>query len=399
MISVSEAKAIIEKSIVQGMEPVVMPILEALGHVLAQDVEASIDIPAFEQSSRDGYAIRYTDKNESLKIVGEIAAGSMVKNILEKGEAMRIFTGAPLPDGADTVIMQENTRVHYGTITCQEGSLQKGSYVRHRGAEISAGSLALQKNTHLSPASIGFLAGIGVGEVSVYPLPSVSIIITGKELQLPGKKLIYGQVYESNSYSLRAALQQVGIRTIQISEADDEVALVRDKLKRALIDSDLVLVTGGVSVGDYDVVVEAAEQCGVKKGFHTVSQRPGKPLYFGMKDRIPVFGLPGNPSSVLTCFYNFVLPVLERLSNRSRGQKIVHAQLTKSGIKSKGLTHFLKGYFERGSVTPLGAQESFQLSSFAMANCLICLQEDKADYQEGEIVEVLLLPHPYYHDR
>lgn len=391
MISVTEAKAIIQKSITV-LPPVELSLMDAAHHTLAQDVFATIDIPAFEQSSMDGYAIRFADKNLPLKLTGEMAAGTTETFIINLGEAARIFTGAPLPVGADTVVMQEKILLENGGLIIKDEGLRQGGNVRNKGAEVKAGSLAIKQGTYLSPAAIGFLAGIGVTKVTVYPMPSVSIIVTGKELQTPGNLLAPGQVYESNSYSLRAALQQAGITTINVVQADDDLDELKNILANALSSCHMVLLTGGVSVGDYDFVIEATKLCGVQQQFHKVAQRPGKPLYFGMKERKPVFGLPGNPSSVLSCFYNYVLPALEGLSNKKSSFKKVAASLTKAYSKPRGLTNFLKGYYDAGKATALDAQESFRLSSFAQANCLICLEEERTDYAEGDTVEVFLLP-------
>jgi molybdopterin molybdotransferase len=391
MISVAEAKAIIKESITP-LPPVQLSLLQAAHHTLAHDVVASMDIPAFEQSSMDGYAIRFADKDSPLKITGKMAAGATGNFVILAGETARIFTGAPLPDGADTVVMQEKVTVDNGLVKIKDDGLKRGTNVRNKGAEARAGGLAIEQGALLSPAAIGFLAGIGMTNVFVYPMPSVSIIVTGNELQTPGKALSAGQVYESNSYSLRGAMQQAGISTINVVQADDDLDKLKSSLDEALTISDVVLLTGGVSVGDYDFVIEATGACGVQQKFHKVAQRPGKPLYFGMKGRKPVFGLPGNPSSVLSCFYNYVLPALERLSNKKSSLVKTSAALAKNYSKQKGLTHFLKGHYENGAATPLGAQESFRLSSFAQANCLICLEEERADYVVGETVEVILLP-------
>ncbi len=391
MISVAEAKAVIAKSITP-LQPVQLPLAEAAGHTLANNVFATIDIPAFQQSSMDGYAIRYADRNNTLKICGELAAGTAEIFFLNEGDAARIFTGAPLPNGADTVVMQEKVLVQAGTVTVVDEALKPGSNVRPKGSEINAGTMAMEEGDYLWPAAIGFLAGIGVTKVFVYPMPSVSIIVTGKELQTPGNVLLAGQVYESNSFSLRAALQQAGVKNIQVVMADDDLQILKNILHDALLKTDVVLLTGGVSVGDYDFVLEAAGLCGVQQYFHKVKQRPGKPLYFGMKNTKPVFGLPGNPSSVLSCFYNYVLPALEKMCNKKRGIKKVQALLTSNLIKVKGLTQFLKGHYENGSATPLNAQDSYRLSSFAHANCLIVLEEEKTTYATGETVEVYLLP-------
>lgn len=393
MISVSEAKQIIQDSI-EPLAPVIVSLQEAAGLVLAEDVYASVDIPAFIQSSMDGYAFAYQDysENKKLQIAGEIPAGFDKVFENSSGKAVRIFTGAPVPSGADTVVMQEKVTVENKSLLIHDKQLIKGSNTRPIGAEIKSGDLALPFKTFLSPAAIGFLAGIGASQVKVFPKPKVTIIVTGKELQQPGKQLQSGQVYESNSLTLKAALYQLHIFNIEILSSDDDLGLLQETLANALQTSDVVLLTGGVSVGDYDFVLRAAELCGIEKEFHKVKQRPGKPLYFGKKQRKVVFGLPGNPSSVLTCFYEYVIPALEQLTMRRNIIKAEQQTLGKAYTKKTSLTHFLKGKKEGNFVFPLDAQESFRLSSFANANCLICLPEDKEEFKEGDLVEIHLLP-------
>ena len=398
MISVIEAKKIISEN-VSLLEPVTLSLPESAGLVLAEDVYASMDIPAFPQSSMDGYAFSFEGwkKHKRLKITGEVAAGNKETFTLEPKNTVRIFTGAAVPAGADTVIMQEKVKIDSspdseGELKIEDETLQKGNNVRAQGSEIKAGELALQKESVLSPAAIGFLAGIGITDVKVYPNPSIAIVITGNELQWPGIPLQHGQVYESNSFGLKAGLQQLHINDIKILYATDKPEIVTDTLKRALQQSDVVLVTGGISVGDYDFVLEAAIECGVEKLFHKIKQRPGKPLYFGRKENKLVFGLPGNPSSVLTCFYQYVIPALEKISKRKIGLQIIKVPLAKAFQKNTGLTHFLKGFYNGKTAVPLDAQESYRLSSFAKANCLIQVDEDITSLKEGELVDVYLLP-------
>lgn len=393
MISVTEARKIISENI-PAPEPVTLPISDAAFLVLAEDIYASMDIPAFPQSSMDGYAFSFNDwqKNKKLKIVGEVAAGSSESFRLPAGNAVRIFTGAAVPPGADTVVMQEKVKTDNGEIIIEDENLKPGNNVRPKGSEIKAGTLALQKDSTLSPAAIGFLAGMGITDVKVYPNPSISIIITGNELQQPGKPLQYGQVYESNSFALKAVLQQLNITGIQVYYVPDKPEIVTDTLKRALQQSDVVLLTGGISVGDYDFVLQATNECGVIQLFHKIKQRPGKPLYFGMKDQKLVFGLPGNPSSVLTCFYQYVLPAIEKLTKRKITLLAIQSPLSGSYQKAAGLTHFLKGSYDGRVATPLDAQESYRLSSFATANCFIQVNEETTSCNEGELVTVYLLP-------
>ena len=391
MITVAEAKNLISSHIIP-LAPVQLNLEQACGHILAKDVYASCDIPAFRQSSMDGYALKFADHENELQLIGEMAAGTSDSFVLNGGETSRIFTGAPLPEGADTVVMQEKISLRNGKITLQDKNLQQGSNVRNQGSEIKAGELAMAKGSLLSPAAIGFLAGIGSTVLDVYPMPKISIIVTGKELQQPGLQLNFGQVYESNSYSLSAALKLEGIVQVKIFQADDELSILTSVLQTALKDSDVVLLTGGVSVGDYDFVIEASRRCDVEEVFHKVKQKPGKPLFFGKKDRQLIFGLPGNPSSVLSCYYNYVLPAINQLAQKENAVKEINAVLTTAYQKPAGLTHFLKGSYVDGKVSLLSAQESFRLSSFAQANCLICLNEIQEFFSAGDMVKVMLLP-------
>jgi molybdopterin molybdotransferase len=391
LLNVNEAKSAILQQ-VKTLTPIKLALMEALGHVLAADIYATLDIPAFKQSSMDGYAVRFEDRMNALSIVGEMAAGTSSAISITNGETARIFTGAPVPDGADTVVMQEKVTVESDHITIQDPLLKHASNTREKGSEVKSGALAIQKGTFLTPAALGFLAGIGETEVLVYPMPKVGIILTGKELQSPGKPLSAGQVYESNSFSLRGALAKAGVDEVSIYFADDDLQTLTDILATAIDANDLVVLTGGVSVGDYDFVVEAAMRCGVEKIFHKVKQKPGKPLYFGTLENKLIFGLPGNPSSVLNCFYQFVLPAVEAVSGRAVNDRLVEAILETPYEKAAGLTHFVKAIYSNGYVKPLGAQESFRMSSFANANCMIRLEENSTSCAKGDKVMVYLLP-------
>lgn len=392
MISVAEAKRLISEHTV-SLEPILVKIDNASGLSLAEDIYAKYDIPAFRQSSMDGYAIKFEDRDKVLTLIGEMAAGTTAKLSIQEAETCRIFTGAAVPDGADTVVMQEKVTLQHNKVIIDDQGLQDGANIRNQGAEVKADQLAMKKGTFLNPAAIGFLAGIGIAELTVFPLPKVSIIITGNELQKPGNPLNFGQVYESSSYSLCAALKAEGIYNIQLFEAADDLHQLSRLLEDALLSSDIVLLTGGVSVGDYDFVIAASKICGVEQVFHKVKQKPGKPLFFGKKGSKLVFGLPGNPASVLSCYYNYVLPTVKKLSNQPNNIIEVSAKLAKGYQKPIGLMHFLKGSYIAGEVIPLNAQESFRLSSFAAANCLICLKEEQDLVKAGETVKILILPH------
>ena len=402
MISVEEAKKIITENII-ALQPVQLPLQKAAGKILAEDVYSSVDIPAFPQSSMDGYAFLFSQWQQHKKLIieGEIAAGSEAEILLAEGKAIRIFTGAPVPPGADTVVMQEKVTVQNSTLIIEDKAIRQGTNVRPKGSEMKAGELALKKGGLLSPAAIGFLAGIGISAIKVFPHPSISIIITGKELQQAGNPLQYGQVYESNSFTLTSALHQLHMNDVKIFRTDDDLEILTGILQQALQQTDVVLLTGGISAGDYDFVLQAATNCGVTKLFHKIKQRPGKPLYFGKKARLNdlvgqenklVFGLPGNPSSVLTCFYEYVLTALSILTGQQLILQTINAPIEKPFSKTNTLTHFLKGFYNGETVSVLDAQESYRLSSFAKANCLIKIDEEVTQCNKGEMVEVHLLP-------
>lgn len=387
MISVDEAKQLIKDN-VEVSPSIKLALKDAVGFVLAEDVYSKIDFPPFNQSNVDGYAIAFKDANEQLIINGISAAGNNENIKLSSKHAMRIFTGAPVPENADTVVMQEKVIVENDILTIEDDKLQQGLNFRAKGKDIKQGSLALHKDELLTAGAVGFLTALGLTEVNVYAKPSVSIIITGNELQQPGKNLQYGQVYEANSFMLKAALNQLHFNDVEVYHVDDNLERLTSTLNNALNKTDVVLLCGGVSVGDYDFVLRASMNCDVEKIFHKVKQRPGKPLYFGKKEKKLVFGLPGNPSSVLTCFYEYVVDALGMIMKKKSFIKIAKAVLQNEYTKIDGLTFFLKGWLENDAVTALDAQESYRLSSYAMANCLIELDENRIIYKAGEEVEV-----------
>lgn len=390
IISVEQAKSIIASNVVP-LPVIRMPLERSAFLMLAEDVIAPNDVPGFRQSAMDGYAIKYLDyvTGGTLLVKDEMAAGEIKQIQIIQNQAVRIFTGAAIPAFADTVVVQEKVRIVENRLIILDNKLQQGDNVRGQGSEVNAGTIALKSGGYLGPGAIGFLASIGVTEVVVFPRPGIHLIITGKELKKPGEKLLRGQVYEANSYTLHAALQKLHFNDVKTHFVDDDLQALKEVLKTALVQADLILITGGVSVGDYDFVIESTIHCAVTQMFHQIKQKPGKPLYFGMKDRIPVFGLPGNPASVLTCFYEYVLPALANICQQEQLLlPVQYKKLTKAVKKKAGLTCFLKGYFKEDMVEPLVAQESYRLSSFARSNCLICLSNTKEIYHPGEIVEI-----------
>jgi molybdopterin molybdotransferase len=304
---------------------------------------------------------------------------------------MRIFTGAPLPEGSDTIVMQEKVIVKPSGIEITDHLIEKGTFVRKRGSELKKDELVLKAGAVISAPVAGLLASLGMNQVKVYPRLAVSIIATGNELQMPGKPLQKGQVYESNIFFLQAALKPFTENLNAVVYVEDNLDKIEQALSRAVVNNDLVILTGGVSVGDYDFVRKAADRIGVQCIFHRVKQKPGKPLYFGTKEKKLVFGLPGNPASVVSCFYEYVLPAIRYMLHLP-GEMLITAILKDDFRKVKNLTQFLKAYIADGEVEILEAQESYRLRSFAIANCLVALDEDRLDYKKGETVTVRLLP-------
>ncbi len=389
MISVTQAKNLVLSNI-QSLGSTNVDLSNALGLMLAQDIYAPGDFPPFPQSAMDGYAFNFNNwNNTTLKVKGIVQAGETQQSEINNQHAVRIFTGAPVPAGLDTVVMQEKVTVEQECITIHDLNLKKGANVRLQGAEIKKGAIALHSGTYLSAGAIGFIAGLGINHFNVIPKPAVSILVTGKELQKPGNPLGHGQVYESNSYAVTAALAQQQIVNVTAQIVDDDMELLTRIIESELLKSDMVLLTGGVSVGDYDFVTKALRNAGVNTIFHKVKQKPGKPLLFGKKGNKVIFGLPGNPSSVLTCFYEYVMLAIQHLMGLpSPLVKTGYLPLLSDYNKNAGLTHFLKARVTANGVKPLDAQESFKMSSFARADCLIILDEENTVYQKGDLVAV-----------
>jgi molybdopterin molybdotransferase len=392
MTTVTEAKKLIMEA-TRVLPAISLPLLEARGQILAEAIVSSVDMPPFDQSAMDGYAFAMESafSEKPFLVMGEIAAGGQATVRLAPGEAMRIFTGAPVPPGADTVVMQEKIRRDGDQLWIDDLLLKKGGNVRPQSSQTKKGATALHAGTPLTPAAIGLLAGLGITHVMVHAKPRIALLITGSELAAPGTALVGGQVFESNSFALMAALQQLNIQPTLVYRSRDDEPQITAHLRAGIEQCDLVIATGGISVGDYDLVKKSMDNCGVETVFYKVKQKPGKPLFFGKCGSTLLFGLPGNPSAVLTCFYEYIVPAIEKMSG-SPGLSKREAQktLTEGFTKKAGLTYFLKGKVEGSEVAPLHAQESYQMSSFALADCLIVLEEDKTEYLKGETVSVHL---------
>jgi len=393
LIPVSEALDAVLRTVKAG--PVISVVTEdASGYVLAQTVKSPYLSPPFDNSAMDGYAFRFDDhvKGKPILIVGEVPAGKKFKRKLKSGEAVRIFTGAAVPDGADSVVMQERIFLKEDRLLIRDEKIFRGANIRKAGSQLKKGAVAIDKGTFLNSGAIGYLSALGIASVKVFSLPSVAIIVTGDELIAPGRKLLPGQIFESNGATLKSVLQTDILTNIKIFRTKDTFEATRKVFQKAFASFDIVLFSGGISEGDYDFVGKVLTAEKVKTVFYKVKQKPGKPLYFGRKGRKYIFGLPGNPASVLTCYYEYVRPAIRCFQNHSqKNTNTLQLPLTATLNKKPGLTHFLKAFTDFKSVTPLPGQESYIMKSFVEANCFIVLNEATEIINAGEFVDVHLL--------
>lgn len=390
MISVSQAIKIITDSVpVNAVEQVSLK--DMSNGVLASDVVANINMPPFRQSAMDGYALCIHDK-EVYTLIGEVKAGDNHEPVLEKGQAIRIFTGAPVPKTANAVVMQEKVVATNNIITLQN-SVTKNANIRPVGEQITKGKIALKKGTKLTPAAVGYLSSLGVTTVSVYKKPKVAIAVTGNELVVPGNSLLHGQIYESNAIMLKTALSSVIQCSCTVNTIADVYENTKDTIESLLKTNDIVLLTGGISVGDYDFVGKALKALAVEEQFYKIKQKPGKPLFFGKKDNTYVFALPGNPAAALTCFYIYVYPLLQLIM----GNKNCHLPTTKEKsatdfIKKGDRAQFLKAHFKNGKVNILEGQSSAMLQTYAIANAFVYVPEHQSNIAINDFVNVIHLP-------
>ena len=369
-------------------------VANAARHILSQNIYAPIALPPFRQSSMDGYAIRFCENEQNVfHITDEIKAGDSANLMMQPGDAVRIFTGAPVPENADAVVIQEKSTVESSTLTIAE-SPTEGQNIRSIGSLIANDSLALAKGHYITPASIGLLLSLGIEKVQVYKAPKVAIIVTGNELVTTGKPLEKGQLYESNGATLKAALYQQGIEEVSNFYAKDTLKETEAVLEKALETSDIVLISGGISVGDYDFVGLALQNLGVEQLFYKVRQKPGKPLFFGTKDDRLVFALPGNPASTLTCFYVYVTLLIDSWRGlENPGLLRIQYPISEAFEKSFGRALFLKARINDNKVEILNQQNSATVSSFAIANALVYIPGNIEKVAKNELVETLILPY------
>ncbi len=379
---------------IRGEEQVVLN--TALGRILAETVRSPIDVPAYTNSAMDGYAVRSDDLSSegtvALRVTGTSSAGHPFAGEVRKGETVRIMTGAVLPQGADTVVMQEQVErdgdlAHIGT------GHRPGQHVRHAGEDLARGQTVLEPGRRLTPADLGSLASLGVGEIRVKRRLRVAFFSTGDELRSPGEPLGEGEIYDSNRYMLHALLTRLGVDLIDMGVIRDQREAIEQAFHDAAAIADTVITSGGASVGEADYVSETLARLG-QVDFWKIAIKPGKPLAFGKVNDALFFGLPGNPVSAVVTFYQIVQPaLLQQMGATGITPLRLHATCTTDLKKRPGRTEFQRGILqqdEQGQLTVAssGHQGSHILSSMSRANCFIVLPADNAGVRAGELVEV-----------
>ncbi len=389
MLSVDEARAVVLAAARPlGSEEVA--VTEALDRVLAEDVSAAHDVPAFANSAMDGFAVRAGAAGRRVTIVGESRAGAPAAIAVGDGEAVRISTGAALPDGADAVVPLERTTEEQGGVLL-EGDSAPGDHVRDVGGDLRAGARVLVAGSRLGPAELGVAVGAGRAELRCSLVPRVAVVATGDELVAPGAALGPGQVHDANALTLVALTRRAGARVVSVAHAADDATATRDALAGALADADLLLVSGGVSVGPHDHVKPALEQLGVRESFWRVAVRPGKPTWFGTADSTLVLGLPGNPVSVMVTFLLFARAALAGLEGAApprRRRAVLADAVGRHADRDEAVR---VRFDDDGRAHPTGPQGSHVLSSMLAAEALALVPRGLGELPPGTTVEVELI--------
>ena len=373
MISEEEARAKVLES-VRPLPSRRIPILEALDCFAAEDYVARSSLPMFDNSAMDGYAVIARDCRfgARLRVAGEQPAGVDRQLRIPTGEAIRIFTGAPMPAGADAVVMQEDVTRDGDEIVVNE-DVDPGQFIRRRGCDLSEGQKILAKGEGIRGATLALLASQGLTEISVGGEVSASIISTGDELARPGEKLRPGQIYESNSILLQALLQRCGAVAVSVGHCGDDADSL-GKVLTAAIKNQVVIISGGVSVGEHDLVQRVLRSLGAKICIWRVAIKPGRPFLFGRIGECIIFGLPGNPVSAFVTFLQFVRPaILKMMGASDLDLPKVPAKLTVGLLNDGDRVHYIRGKFENGGFAPIGRQESHALFGLSQANSLLRL--------------------------
>jgi molybdopterin molybdotransferase len=397
---VAKARAFIH----QFLEPIGgvarVPVRSALGRVLAEDVLSPVDVPAHRNSAMDGWAMRGADldaaKETALREIGVSFAGKPFDATVGKGECVRIMTGGVVPQGADTVVMQERAKADGKTITFAAGQ-KTGQNVREAGEDLKAGSVALRRGRIVRPAELGLIASLGIGEVAVVRPLRVAFFSTGDELKSVGSTLGEGEIYDSNRYTIHGMLERLGCDMLDMGVVRDDPRLLEEAFRAAAASADVVITSGGVSVGEADFVKAMLAKLG-EVVFWKIAMKPGRPLAYGKIGHAHFFGLPGNPVSVMVTFYQFVRDALLVLMGADPLEPVptFRATCTARLKKAPGRTEFQRGILTQAAdgtltVRPTGEQGSGILKSMSDANCFIILGDATGNVEPGTAVEVQLL--------
>ncbi len=401
MISLDKARTIVLKE-ARPLPPEILPAGGVAGAVLAEQIIAPHPIPRFDASAVDGYAVRTEDLAEHagsavrLRVGGIQRAGDTRARSVHRGETIRVLTGALIPRGADAVIMQEDA-VRSGSSVSFSVLPPAGGNIRPAGAEFHRGAVMLPRGSRITPPAAGLLATAGRRAVRVHRRPRVAVVVTGDELRGPGEKLKAGQIRDSNGPALLAGLERLRTTVVSQTRAGDSVRALRPALSRALRVADVVVVAGGVSVGDYDLVRGVLTDLGVKERFWRIAVKPGKPVSFGTRGRTLVFGLPGNPVGALLMFDLLVAPAIRRMGGQAvRPQGVIRATLSAPLRKRTERLELVRAVLTdrpggRPVAVPVRSQESHMLGGLAAANAVVLFPPEQRSIRRGAVVNVLPL--------
>lgn len=404
MLTFNEAKECIRTRLKPLTETESVAIEQACGRVLAQDITAPLSVPAFRNAAMDGYAFAAETGQafyqSGLRIVGASLAGKPYTGAVAAGECIRIMTGAPLSEHTDTVVMQENVK-RKGDVIQVEQEIKPGEHVRHPGEDIEAGATVLKVGYRLNAAAIGVLASVGITTVTVLRPLRIALFTSGDELKEPGETLKPGEIYNSSRYTLTALLQHPGIDLRYLGNLPDHADEVRRRLQNAAKTHDVIISSGGVSVGDADHIGNILDELGMLC-FNKVAIKPGKPLTFGQIEAACFFGLPGNPVSSLITAMIAVLPALKRLGGADWQEPVAFPAALSHPLKKKpGRQEFMRGRYTREengklAVQSAGGQESHRLSVVSQSNCLMVIPAESGNLDSGQTVDIL--PFGVFHE-
>ncbi len=394
-------------AVVAPLAPYEQPLLDALGLPVCEDIVAPLALPVFDNSAMDGYAVRLADVAEAgadrsvhLPVVGEMAAGQSTLMALTPGTAVRIMTGAPVPQGCDAVVPIEWTDEGTATVRIDKAPT-RGQHIRLRGEDVDVGDMLLSDGAVLGPRQVGVVASVGRAQVLARPRPRVVILSTGAELREPGRPLGHDSIYDANSFLLAAAVRRLGAIPYRVGTVPDEPREFSETLSDQLVRADLVVTSGGVSKGAYDVVKEVLSELGTV-WFGEVRMQPGKPQGVGTvgEDATPILTLPGNPVSAYVSFEVFVAPVIRKLMGRTPYERpLVSARSTVAMDSAPGRSQYVRAWLEidatGATVTPVGGRGSHLVGDLAASNALVVLGEDTTEVRPGDRVQVMALDREY----